>query len=314
MFNEKTKRDYIEYSFDRNDNLEPLMLVLFGNLEKYEQSLDKDCCNFSADEIIGFYKYLCTPSLERLENINSQLKYYTSYCLSRNLVKDGANHYMELNREILLSCVNVEFAKKKIVSRSELLDVVKDLDNPVDKVLILGLFEGIDGDAYRDFVDMRTINIDEKNSSISLSSNRKLSVSERLMSYMKESAETYEYYALNVVETSNKRPTYSLIDPYTAEDGKPIFKARSTGHSNGIVTTDLIQRRMIVLKRYLGADFVTKKALQASGRIDFIKHLISERNMSLEQAVRDPDLNKRYTRIASLPRFLEKYGSYFEEG
>lgn len=306
MYNETQKQKYLVECKSRNQNLIPYMTVIFDQLEHYETILDKDACDFEASEIIGFYKYLCTSSFERLDNINGQLKYYTAFCLTNHLVKNGQNNYASLTQEVLFSCINQELAKKRIVSRKELLKTLHDLENPVDKVLILGQFEGINGNACSEFIGMKAEDVSDH--VIHLNSGRKLKISDELISLINEAADTYKYYALNVDENNSKdRAVYSL-----STNDKNVFKVRLTGNISGNILPSLLERRMITLKKYIGAEFISRKALQASGRIEFIKMLMKKNNISLDEAIRNEETNTRYTRITSVPRFIEKYGSYFE--
>lgn len=306
MYNEELKKKYLDAFSNRNLSLSAMMTVVFNQLEKYESSLNKDACRFTVPEIIGFYKYLCTPSVDRIYNINIQLKFYTAYCLENGKVEDGANHYAELSLESLLTCVNTEFAKKRIVSRAELLDILSSLNNAVDKVLLLGQFEGINGNACSEFIGMKATDI--KGNTIHLNSGREFNISDQLVAFIQEAADTYEYYGLTMNENRVKEIP---IFPFKSND-KNVFKIRAHGNVGTEMNSQILERRMIVLRKYIGAEFISRKALQASGRIEFIKQLMKEKGITFDEALRTEDVNKRYTKINSVPLFKEKYGQYFE--
>lgn len=309
MYNEELKKKYLKAFNDRNLNLTSMMTVVFNQLEKYESSLDKDACSFTAPEILGFYKYLCTPSVDRIYNINIQLKFYTAYCLENGQVKDGSNHYAELPLESLFTCVNTEFAKKRIVSKAELYEVLSTLNNAVDKVLLLGQFEGINGNGCSEFIGMK--NTDIKGNTIYLNSGRKFEISNHLVALIEEAADTFEYYGLRMSDSRARDiPTYQLRQG--PNDRHIVFKVRVNGNVGTDMNPQILERRMIVLRKHIGAEFISRKALQASGRIEFIKQTMKEKNISFDEALRDKEVNTRYTKINSVPLFKEKYGRYFE--
>ena len=146
-FNKEFKMQYLDENEYRNINIKTTVDLLFRRIANTERLLNKDLYDFSVEEILGFYKYLSTPSLESLMIMHNQYKLYSAYALNRGLIKDNQNHYAEIDNETLKSCVHAGLAKAKIITRSELLDILNSsyVENVSDKVIALSIFEGIAG-------------------------------------------------------------------------------------------------------------------------------------------------------------------------
>ena len=212
MYNTEIKQKYLDESIDRNANLNVLGVRAFNQIEEYERELDKDCCNFTIKEIIIYYQRRCSTSLDSLNTLNSIFKGYTNWCLQRNMLDDNQNHYLEVNADILNNCLNYGMVNDKIISRKDLLFIIKDFVNASDKALLLAIFEGICGNNMSELVNLKCEDIKKTKGTYiaTLCSGRKLEISKELYNYCVQSQECYSHYAYN--------PKGIYERPYNPED------------------------------------------------------------------------------------------------
>ena len=151
MYNSKIKNRYIEYKEATIVISDNHLSRLFAKTYPFELEKNKDVCNFSAKEIENMYKTWNVSSLESLFVYNSNLSLYTQWCQEEGLVEDGMNHYAEFDKMSIKNLINKSLFNMRIVTREDVLNWCKSLDNPVDAFVILGMFEGIYGAKYSDF-------------------------------------------------------------------------------------------------------------------------------------------------------------------
>ena len=304
MYNEPIKHQYIIECKERNQNLEPLMNRLFKYLEMYEEKLGKDASCFSLNEVIECYKYYNTTSLESLMNINSQFKLYTTWCISRNLVNDFQNHFEECTREVLQSCLNSELTKKKIITRGELLDLIEELPNVSDRFIALALFEGICGKEYSDFFELRTNAFKKEGNGYVVSlPEREITCSSTLYNYAVQSEEEY---TMHIYRRDPVTHEYELVErPFLRDDDRIIKKGFTAQDS--IMTSQIITRRMIRIKQYLGVPTINRTSLRDSGRVYEIQRRMKE-GRKAKEIVNDEDLVIKYGNVQAVDRFVMKYG------
>ena len=191
MYDTNIKQEYIKYNPNNNHQFEKIMTNYFNRAEETEKRLGKDLSQFTSAEIMAMYKEFATPSFSMLVVINNQFLNYTNWYMQNIENKDNQNHYMELRDDILVQCVSYSAAKQNILSREELLDMIKEFANPYEQFLYLGLFEGIRGEQMSDFFDLRMSNFDRKKKTVLLPEDRVIPASDELIHYAEDSSNEY---------------------------------------------------------------------------------------------------------------------------
>lgn len=305
-YNDDIKKEFISEMSYVNMNFEIIMNEIFNRLKPYETELKKDACNFTIGEILSFYKGICTFSMERLLVITSHLKRYTRWCMGRNLVNDGQNHYEEINNEIVKTCLNTSKTERLIISREELLDAIRSLTNPSDRFVCLACFEGL-YDTSMNMLNLRWEDFDEQNSTCHVG-DRTLHVSSELIKAAKESAETYQYipYTLN----STRDTKYDISDPRCIKNTVNTLSGETPTRRKRNLTNKFIR-----IKDFLGNNAFQLYPLRDSGRIHFIKQLHDASDKSLRETIgQNRELIEQYFGpITSINRYVLKYGEYFGE-
>ena len=300
-FNRDFKLKYLVENETRNMALKSNVDLLFRRIQEKEEEYGKDLYDWSVEEIIGYYKWLATPSLESLMVMNNQYKLYTAYALRNGMVKDNQNHFDEIDITTLNTCVNIGLAQKKIITRAELLDILEssDVENVSDKVIALAIFEGILGKELTELTSLEPTDINPKNNMVKLVSGRKLTISDKLKFWCFESAEEYDYYN-SLQKVANKK--------YISSDTRVIKRLSNSTVDSIHQRHKTINRRLDHLIDVTGCNAFGVGSLRESGRLEMIRELREKKNLSLDEALKDKDMLYRYGIISSRKRYCLKFG------
>ena len=299
-YNNDFKCQYIYDGEKRNDNMEANIGLLFRRIKGWEEEKEKDLYDWSVEEIIEYYKWLSTPSLESLMIMNNQYKLYAAYALVRGMIADNQNHYDEIDIETLNTCVNYGFINRRIISREKLLDILvsSDVENISDRVIALAIFEGIGGKNMEELTSLEPTDINKKTREVKLISGRKLKISEQLMMWCFESAEEYDYYN-SMSKIMNKS--------YLSSDTRVIKRLSNSTVDTVLQRHKTVNRRLDHLKDLTGCGAFAIGALRESGRLEMIQTLRSQ-GLSLADALKNKDMIYRYGIITSRKRYCLKFG------
>lgn len=305
MYNQETKMRWLGTIDDQTNKFR---YRVFDQTSYFEETLEKDCSNFTANEILSFYKSLVSNSLETLLSINSQLKKYTSWCLTEKIVKDKQNHYAEMNNEILNTCVNVALKKTAIVNRSQMMEMVHKLLNPSDQFIVLGIYEGISGQAFSGLFDLTKENFN--GNTIILQNGEKYEVSSDLINIGLNAIDEFDYN-LYITDNDCRRDKSKFV-----EGDNRVLKNQNVSKDEIVSEDILIARRrhrigvtLQKFRNYFGDPRYSASTLLESGRLERINKLIDQ-GIPFNQAIRDKDIERRYGKILSMKRYLIKYGDY----
>lgn len=267
MYNEELKRRYIEEKTESSTLPSNYLECQFNKIGVYEKELNKDVHDFTVYEIIEYYKMLSVASLEVLAVLNSHLSLYTQWCLGQSIVKDNQNHYEEIELETMKRCLNKVLVEKKIVSREQVLAWTASLPNPKDQVVLLGLFEGMKGKDFCDFVNLKPSDINENQLVLN---NRNIDVSDELLKYIEDSIRVETYYSCSGGETK----TMPLVDRGYVIKYYPNTKENTSAFQKGRVIYNGVARSL----SYVGVlDYMSANSIFESGKI----HMIKERSKQL---------------------------------
>lgn len=278
MFNQNIKERYIEEKYFTTTLPKGYLECQFNKLEKYETEYDKDVCCFTTREIRTFYKLLNVSSLEILACLNSQLSLYTQWCLQNNFVIDNQNHFLEFNLNLLNRCINPVKFNKKIVSREDVIRWCEQIPNPKDQVVLLGLFEGMKGKDFCDFVKLKPGDI--KGNTVHLASGRDIYVSDQLLEYMQDSINETKYYSCTKEGIGDV--VLDLIDRGYVLKYYPNTRDDTSDFQKGRVVYNGISRSL----KYLGVfNIVKANSIYESGKIHMIKERSKELGMTPEDYI-----------------------------
>lgn len=305
MYNKQRKQMYLDSTISFNAQLKTTLLYTFNDMADTEERLGKDCCDWNAVEILDYLKYRAGRSLESLLVLHSQLGKYAQWCLENNLVIDSQNHYLEIDREVLNDlCINKTVLERAIVTREQLLEVIKDnniVKNYFEKFLMIAIFEGIGGKAYSDFHELTMDNFEGNTVHLK---DRSFEVSDELIEIAKLSSETYEYNPYGDLISNKDFP----------KDDNRIVKRKEKA-----IQTVVSYRHWLftVFERLKNNDhdnpIFNMAMIKESGRLDMIKFYMKEDGLTPEKVVSKyrTELSVRYGNIYAIGRYIDKWKWFF---
>lgn len=283
---------------ERFSKIRYVLTGYFNDSAIIEETKQKDISCFSFQDIVDYYKSLSTKSIDLLMNINSQLKLYTDWCIKEEI--SHHNYFCEIDRLALEKCINIEVLNKGIISREEMLDLLRSplIRNACDKFLIIALFEGICGREYCELLEASMNNFKDMIADFSEVDNRSFPVSAELVEVARESANEMIFY----------RSDGKAIR-YLSDDNRCIkkWKKNSSERNEAYV----IIAKLKQLKETLNRNCISRGNLLESGRIDMIKKYMREENISAEEVLSSKyhrkEIEFRYGAIQVVASYCRKY-------
>lgn len=289
MYNEELKLRYIQEKSERIVVDKYYLPNVFKKTEVFEQLLNKDVSNFTVSEIEEMIKMCGFASYNMITTFVSAVSLYTNWCLNQGLVTDSQNHFLEIGKDNYGKLIDRTMYNMRIVNRKQIESWVMELPNPSDRFVFLGVFEGIKGREYCEYVKMVKDDINVSDSIVTLTAtNRRLACSKLLCNIGLESADTYTYYPItgNMEREAKFIPSDKVIkDMVNIKDDKKSNVGRR------------VYFKLLRSIKYLGIDsFFDPNALQDSGIVDMIITRSDELNIDRKEYVYKyiSEINERY--------------------
>lgn len=272
FYNEEVKIQFINDYKRSRVVAETSLTGMFNKTCKYEQQKGKDCHSFSRKEILAMYKRFEAKSVHVLENYNVYLKSYSIFCMHHGLCKK--NNYADINKAMLLQCIDTEILNQKFLTREQLDDIENELYNYTDKALLELLWEGISGKSMEDIVSLNRSMISEDKQYICFSDGRKIKMSRKLYNYLDKAFSEKEYMCygmtVRVKQLIGDDCLYKEMDnAYTVDSDDKFFR--------------WVYRRIQTYRKYVDMPLLTMKALAASGLLYKIKNAMEEHKLGLRE-------------------------------
>lgn len=303
MYNEERKLQYISEKTDGavvSSNLGDA----FVKSEQREIEYGRDICEWTSEEILDFYRYYGSRSIQTLVMLHNLLTSYASWCGINGLISDNQNHFLEIKTDALCKCVDVNAVNNIIMTRDELLETIHQFLNMSDRYVFLGLFEGIPLNA------IGAVRLDDLNKNVlTLPDGSTRELSNELVNIMHLADEEESYMSM-----AEKRKG---IFPYV--DGcntvlKP-FVARKSVEKNAVLMVGNRIRRCI--KYCHLSPGITIKSISKSGRIQFIKDKAKEFGIRTEVMASESQYRimheEIYGKVQNMKTFLLIYGDKLKD-
>lgn len=250
MYNENMKEGFIkDYMQSRVVALTSLY-SLFRKVEPYEQDLNKDCSEFTEEEILKMYKEFKARSHNVLLNYNVILKAYCAW----------KRHYHGLENDVAYENITIEMVRslisddaKRVLTREEVTEIEDQLYNWSDKAIVELLFVGVAG---KNMEDMYSISEECVKGDLLIVNGKEFPLTDRLKELLPK--------AFSEIEITSYGDTMKIIPV----NGKGrIYKERA--NAKGIDTDDAkfryFYRRIQLFRNYLGIPGLTMKNIASSG-------------------------------------------------
>lgn len=305
MYNETLKKRYILEKEKQVIIDENYLERLFNKTSKIEEEYNKDIHDFTVYEIKEFYKMLNSSSRDSLYVMNSQLSMYVQWCLSQNLVVDNQNHFLEITAEDVKSCLNKAILDQKIITKEMIDKLLKDVLNPRDRFVILGLFEGLKGHSYCELTKLRPGDIEWNIAK--LCTNRTVYLSEELIKIIQEciKEDTYNCYGSTMRQMPLVDRGYVFKNYPNVSDNISDFQAGRNMY--------MAFQRMI---NYSGMpSFVNMNNIYESGKLNMIKKRARELGMTDIEYINSDyirEVDEQYNCRIIRTQFILKYQDYLD--
>lgn len=304
--------------FNNEDTVEVVLDSLFKKIAQAEEMYGKNCADFTVPEIMAFYKTLGTVSPTLLQNYNSQLSLYTSWCVKQNLVKDGQSHYDEIFQDTLNKCLNVTKVQGRVLTRDEVIQLCNAMPNYRSKILLMAPFEGIKGNKFRELADLKREDLLPDNYVHIKSRNENVKVSSMLYNWMKEAVDETEI----VVERGQAGK-----QAITFSEGQRDYVIKFTSDARAMdkpgdyknQSRTIHQYIFGLIKRYEGpidVRAISAQPLMDSGIIHFIKTRAKELNVSPLEYFETPEalkeIKEKFNKRVVRSQFLGTYKEFLK--
>lgn len=314
-YNNEIKHRYISWKKSNTTTPEGSLGRAFDICKPFEEKFGKDVYDFNQFEIIEMYKNYVWTSIDSLYNLNSRLALYGDWALSKMMVKTNINYFRVIDRQQLQQCIFQIIVEKSVITREQVLDLAKQLENPSDAFILLCLFEGICGKEYLEIALAEVKNItcnDLENITIHVTDSKKerdVMISKELYHFALEADTTYVYSPLTgeTIESINLVPTQYIINDFpgvwgTDPDKDLLNKGRR------------IYTRLVRILKWLGTVGINKMSLINSGIIHYINTESEKLGISGEEFLTTDDgtriayIKKQFGRNIVKSTFISKYG------
>lgn len=277
----------------------------FSESKDFEEKLGKDVYDWSMDEIVSYYKSLGYKDIYSLYNLNSLFKRYTEFCILSNIKSSVENYYDSIPNDVFNICINKRAKMQTILSKQEVLDICQDnrIENPCDKFLILGSFEGL---TFEEMLELKSEDVNKEDLTVTTCKGKTVKISPILLRYIEECIAEYTFYYIK----NDKQSKF--------EDNGKVIKKKTRS------TYDTLEKRTInyrleiaKLFEYIDLSYLKVNDIIRSGMVYSLNEILKEKNLTIEQFVNTQHYkdfinfwNKRnYVKgvfISDLSQFVEK--------
>lgn len=307
FYNEETKFQFIEKKESEAILPKNYLITQFSKSYKFENELNKDISNFTTKEIIEYYKILGL-SFGSINVLNSCLSQYTQWCIQNNTVKDNQNHFLEITQDVVAQCVNSTLINMQIVSKETIFNWVDAIPNPRDRFILLGLYEGIKGKDYCEFINAKETDVDFANNKLNLCTGRTLDISNKLVDVIKDCITEDKYYSM----TGSRCRVTDLEKSNLIVKNYPNANANINSFQKGRRIYNAIQR----IFEFLGCPYMTANSVITSGKLNYILENANNRNIKPVDYICSDliiEVEKQYDFRMVKSTFLNLYGRFLEK-
>lgn len=296
MYNAERKLQFLK---ERKSEVElsPNTEIWFESMEYFEKEYDRDVCEWTSTEIIRYMKYMSTPRIQTLVIFKGSMSIYADWCITNRLVTDNQNHFAELTTETLCQCIDFTKLSTLILSREELLENIRALNNYADQFIFLGLFEGISAQ------NLINAGVSDLNGNkLRLHDGRIIIISDELRHIILMAAEETTW-----ISTKKQQREYDYIP-----SDKIIRSIDVKNPQTNMML--LLGGRFRGGLNYMGLPSeISRKDIMESGRLDYIRRIMKEKNLSLDNVLHSDIRNvieTRYGKIQNLTTYINIYGKF----
>ena len=153
MYNKNRKEEFIKEYMTVRVVAKTSLYSLFKKVNFYEGQYNKDCSEFSVEEILQMYQGFQARSKFTVLNYNVILKAYCAWVHYQDN-KNDVNPYNNITADMIAPLIPKD--ANKLLSRDEVDDIEDQLYNYTDKAIVELLFVGVAGKNMEDIYSVST--------------------------------------------------------------------------------------------------------------------------------------------------------------
>jgi site-specific recombinase XerD len=258
-----------------NINTKKFYKSTLEKIEVMEQMYKKDIFEFnSKKQILDLISVLDCSTVKSIITKWSPILRYIKWSILEGYADPIIYGLFNVSKDDLLSNVSkIKFKRRFINNREELYELTDKCVNKQDAVILVLLYEGIDGIKHTELINLKEKDCKYSNNTILI--NRKnpriIIIPEKSMQIIKEACEEIKYYKKNG-ESYNSKCSYFNIP-------KSDYVIKKTGRKlNSKISSMVINSRIMKIAKYTDKLFLSPKSILQSGMINKCKELESEKN------------------------------------
>ena len=272
-YNEEAKAEFIKDYLRSRIVASTSLSAIFNKTSVFEREYNKDCSQFTKEEILDMYKKFGAKSTNVLANYNVYLKHYTAFRIYNKQI-NNENIYNTINKDIIKECIDPEIQNQLYITREQLDDIENELFNFTDKAIIEALWNGISGKSMSDLVSLNRNMFSKDKRSLMFPDGRIIQISEKLSEYLDKAFAETEYLCYGNTIRVDKLNGYNTLY-------KERFNAFATTSND--VKFRWVYRRFQNYRKQVDMPMLTMKNVQASGLLHKIKEGMREANCSMRE-------------------------------
>lgn len=300
-YNSDIKERFMDY-IDINKYPPGYWERLFDKSSRFEEKNGKDLYDFTASEIIEFYKFMDLGNISGVTVLNSNIIKYTQWALIENLISDNQIHAIEISKELLYSCINQQRMNKSLITYEQLSSI--HWLNMVDAFIVWCLFEGIKGTNYEEIINIKLSDINDKNE-IKLCTGRTVKVSNKFVWIANEADQEEEYVTFGTDRSKPLKQSVFIYKEKSNARSVDVPRGVYAALSRNLYQTDGLNNNM------------SARSLRDSGLIHYLNKRAEDLKTTVKSLFATPDsikdiLDKYQFNLSVKVRFLEMYKDYLK--
>lgn len=271
MYQSEIKESFIKDYMKSRVVAKTSLYSLFNKTEKFEKRLNKDCYQFTEDEVLNMYKEFKSKSVNVLLNYNVILKAYSAYQIYYQKLNID-NVYQDISKDKLMPLVPED--AMKVLSREDIINIEEQLLNWTDKAIVEALFEGLSGNSMRDLISVNESMINHKTKQLVFSDGRVFKLTDRLHHLLVKSFGETEYICYGKTFKVKKLTGIGCL-----------YKERDNAHALESDDRNFrwVYRKIQNIRKYVGINNLTMKNLAAAGLVHYLREGMNQTGLGLKE-------------------------------
>lgn len=315
FYNQKIKEQFLKEHVNRTSRI---YKYTFEKSAEMEEFYKQDLCDFNLDQIKYTMHRINPSTISSASGQLSIIKNYITFCKEKGYSnKSNVNVLDNIPRSWIFQFIDSE--NKIYYTKDELENITEELENAQDAVLIMLLFEGVNGYQASEISNLKIEDLTEENNSYKLKlkcdrhGERIIKPSNFLVSLIIQANREESYLKKNGISDS-KSPYAELIENgYVVKPAKIGRRRASEDSELNKIDKHNIYRRIKMIKEIFELKSLTPKNIERSGMLYEMKKMIGNEKRELMTNEIEHILNKFGYKKVNTKDGARYNSSYFRE-